>query len=404
MQCFSPFDVYSSPYQQSYYRQPSRRSRNQPTSFFAHNEPRSSPFGLDSDLFGSSWGYDDTAYRRQQLQRQAEIEARQRKEAELQKREQIRQLERARELERIQELERARELEEARQIEMEKNKVRQQKLKQQKLKQQRVAASNRRKNAGSNTRQNALYFSNDMFPFADIFGDRYRYMTPEQYAYESSDEEETESIHDSNEPKAELEKETIPQEDEHTSESETECEEQGLDNEDTDYESCAEESEEEVVKDTSSETLKEVELDSQNHVDTYNRINKSYTSKTNSGAVVPYSIYNSWIKVLQKSQMQIEKLYEQLDRLDISVMSQDNKMLKKQLTKQTVAYADKIESLVSELQQKIQLAKESESSESESDASETSLSSSPPVPKAKKGSRKVILETVQDESFSEFSD
>ena len=141
MQCFSPFDVYSSPYQQSYYRQPSRRSRNQPTSFFAHNEPRSSPFGLDSDLFGSSWGYDDTAYRRQQLQRQAEIEARQRKEAELQKREQIRQLERARELERIQELKRAQELEEARQIEMEKNKARQQKLKQQKLKCNRLCHS-----------------------------------------------------------------------------------------------------------------------------------------------------------------------------------------------------------------------------------------------------------------------
>lgn len=58
---------------------------------------------------------------------------------------------------------------------------------------------------------------------------------------------------------------------------------------------------------------------------------------------------SSWIKVLEKSQMTLEKLYEQLDLLDIHRMSDDNRTFKRKLTKQTVQYADKVENLVVEL-------------------------------------------------------
>lgn len=450
MQCYSPFGMYS-PYQQQRRQQP-----------FMYNRQRTSPFGYmeDSDDEMSPWDM-DSYYQRQNAQRQQ------------QERLYLQQLERQRqqELQRQREAQRQRELQiQEEQLEREYEELERQraiKLCQETLREQQQQQPNKKKaaansvnksfnnsspsynsssnnsnkkknNRRANRRARKAVNQPEFLPFSGFFGNGYEFRQPDE-----SEDTESESQADlrnvvnsprfapvSNNQKAATDSVSDYSDKFTPSESETEFEDAEVPDH-TDYESSSEDAESAPVSTPApqappqvsiSEALKSIEASSQMHIDTYNRINNSYLKSQTppSSEPITSSIYNSWIKVLQKSQMGIEKLYEQLDRLDVNAITPDERALKKQLTKQTVQYADKIENLVAELQENRAKAKKledeqneekkesnSEQERKEDKAPEQSLNTTKPARNSqnkkngKAKTRKVLVEEVPDESFSD---
>lgn len=116
-----------------------------------------------------------------------------------------------------------------------------------------------------------------------------------------------------------------------------------------------------------------------NSIATYTRINASSSSSSYSGSsdedTASKTTTNSRVKVLQRTQLEFEKLYEQLDSLEIP-KDDDLRRLKHKLTGQVVSYADKVDELRRELKKRMEAMQARE------------------VPKR----RKVTLEEVEDES------
>lgn len=132
-------------------------------------------------------------------------------------------------------------------------------------------------------------------------------------------------------------------------------------------------SESESDSSTYTSTLKSLETQINANVEVYNRITSALSRDT---GVPQATILNSRLKVVQRSQIALEKLYEKLDDLAAAPTAAD-KLLKQKLTKTAVTYADKTEILFKNLKKLFINAKEEESFK-----------------------RKVTVESVPDEDLS----
>lgn len=139
------------------------------------------------------------------------------------------------------------------------------------------------------------------------------------------------------------------------------------------FNSSGSESESESDLSTYTSTLKSLETQINANVDVYNRITSALSRDTGAPQA---TILNSRLKVVQRSQIELEKLYEKLDDLAAAPTAAD-KLLKQKLTKTAVAYADKTEILFKNLKKLFVDAKEEESFK-----------------------RKVTVESVPDEDLS----
>jgi hypothetical protein len=124
---------------------------------------------------------------------------------------------------------------------------------------------------------------------------------------------------------------------------------------------------------TYTSTLKTLESKINANVDVYNRINSAISRDT---CTPKTTTLNSRLKVVQRAQIELEKLYEKLDDLDAAPTPRD-KQLKQQLTKTAVSYADKTELLFKTIKKLLDEAKAAAS------------------PK-----KRVLLESVPDEDLS----
>lgn len=132
-------------------------------------------------------------------------------------------------------------------------------------------------------------------------------------------------------------------------------------------------SESESDHSTYTSTLKTLESKINVNVDIYNRISSALSRDT--GAPDTNKL-NSRLKMVQRAQIELEKIYETLDDLTPAPTPTD-KQLKQQLTKTAVAYADKTELLFKTIKSLLDEAK----------------AVAPPK-------KKVLLETVPDEELS----
>lgn len=161
-----------------------------------------------------------------------------------------------------------------------------------------------------------------------------------------------------------------------------------------------------------SETISSIETESRSHVSTFDRINSSF-SQHSSATPVPQSTLQSWTQVLAKSQIAFEQFYKQLDLIDPSKLSETDRNRKRALTKKMVAYADKTEGLIEQLKsfyanqqtdsdnsKTTEPTKDTKSDNEQQTKTETISKTSPEKPQ-KNVRRKVSIETVEDESFSE---
>lgn len=131
--------------------------------------------------------------------------------------------------------------------------------------------------------------------------------------------------------------------------------------------------------------LADFESKLEHSIATYTRIHNNSSSsssflESDSTSSSPKSTYNSRVKVLQRTQIELEKLYEQLDALDITAASGINDELRRakhKLTGRAVQYADKVDELRRELKTKMEQAEQEKEKTSKV--------------------RKVLLESVEDE-------
>ncbi|VVT48986.1 uncharacterized protein SAPINGB_P002048 [Magnusiomyces paraingens] len=139
-------------------------------------------------------------------------------------------------------------------------------------------------------------------------------------------------------------------------------------------------------------TLETINKKIQHNVDVYDRIHKASGSVSSEelSDSEEYNRMNSRLNVLQRAQMELEKLYEQLDGLRIE--DPECKRFKAQLTGRAVNYADKVEALVSELKTLLKPVTK---------PSTSSANATAPKPSPKKKST-VMIETLPDEDLSDF--
>jgi hypothetical protein len=139
-----------------------------------------------------------------------------------------------------------------------------------------------------------------------------------------------------------------------------------------------------------ADTLKTIEGKVKNAVETYHRLCDAETSSgsDSSDGYYTFKSLTSRIKVLQKTQMRLEQLYEQLDSLPKG--HGQNKKLRRDLTSKSISVADKVDDLLRVLEsRRTTLLEKQKSTETESE-SET---------QAPKKVRHVTIETVPDEEF-----
>lgn len=99
--------------------------------------------------------------------------------------------------------------------------------------------------------------------------------------------------------------------------------------------------------------LHEFQAKLENSIATYTRIkNASSSSSGSSSDEESRNTYNSRVKVLQRTQIEIEKLYEQLDSLE-APKSEELRRLKHKLTGRAVNFADKVDELRNELKDRM---------------------------------------------------
>ncbi|KAA8902879.1 hypothetical protein TRICI_005803 [Trichomonascus ciferrii] len=141
-----------------------------------------------------------------------------------------------------------------------------------------------------------------------------------------------------------------------------------------------------------SETLKTIEGQVKAAVETYERLfDAEASSGSDSDGYYTVKSLTSRIKVLQKTQMRLEQLYEQLDSLPKG--HGQNKKLRRDLTSKSVSVADKVDDLLRVLEsRRTALLEKQKSSETESE-SETEK------PQTPKKVRHVTIETVPDDEF-----
>lgn len=186
------------------------------------------------------------------------------------------------------------------------------------------------------------------------------------------------------------------------------------------------------------ETLSAIESKLDYVIESYNRISRTsskllsttpdVSSSNDDTEDIEFALQSlkSRLQIVQRNQVTFEKLYEELDELTGNPVLADNedfRKVKHRLTKLAVSHADKNETLVYDLKDKVNELQEflkkqqsknasSVSSPSSSSAATPSSSSSPSVTPSKqhtaeeKGKRKVrrrkvFIEDVPDESFSE---
>uniref|UniRef100_A0A060TD25 ARAD1D03828p n=1 Tax=Blastobotrys adeninivorans TaxID=409370 RepID=A0A060TD25_BLAAD len=139
-------------------------------------------------------------------------------------------------------------------------------------------------------------------------------------------------------------------------------------------------------------------------VETYERIFNNESSSGSDDETSALTAINSRIKVLQKAQMSLEQQYTKLDTLPFKARG-DLKKIKHELTSRSVAMADKVDDLIRSLESNRTsiLAKQQQDSESDTDSDNESVKAeSEPETRATndqpKKVRKVIIETVPDDS------
>ncbi|KAA8902881.1 hypothetical protein TRICI_005805 [Trichomonascus ciferrii] len=159
-----------------------------------------------------------------------------------------------------------------------------------------------------------------------------------------------------------------------------------------DRQSETQESASESETENYEETLKTIEGKVKDAVETYQRLFDAETSSgSDSDGYYTVKSLTSRIKVLQKTQMRLEQLYEQLDGLPKG--HGQNKKVRRDLTSKSVSVADKVDDLLRVLEsRRTALLEKQKSSETESE-SETEK------PQTPKKVRHVSIETVPDEDF-----
>lgn len=155
------------------------------------------------------------------------------------------------------------------------------------------------------------------------------------------------------------------------------------------------ESASEPETDNYAETLRAIEDKVKGAVETYERLLEAETSSgSDSDGYYTVNSLTSRIKVLQKTQMRLEQLYEQLDSLPKG--HGQNKKLRRELTSKSVSSADKVDDLLRVLEsRRTALLEKQRSSETESE-SETEKPSRTQAPRKV---RHVTIETVPDDEF-----
>ncbi|CAN6615453.1 hypothetical protein TRVA0_006S01420 [Trichomonascus vanleenenianus] len=162
-----------------------------------------------------------------------------------------------------------------------------------------------------------------------------------------------------------------------------------------------------------TETLKEIEDQVDAAVATYERL-FNYESSSDSESDYTVSALKSRIKILQKTQFELEKCYTTLDLLPKG--SNENRKIKRGLTSRSLKFADKVDDLLRTLESRKTMLLERESSETESEPesdSDNEMENSsdedsapeekePEIkqeesPKRHNTIRRVIIETVPDE-------
>lgn len=144
-----------------------------------------------------------------------------------------------------------------------------------------------------------------------------------------------------------------------------------------------------------AETLKNIRNKVDNCVETYERI---FHAEESSSSEEEYSVksLSSRIKILQKTQMQLEQLYTKLDLLPKG--EGENKKVRRDLTSKSVAVADKVDDLIRVLEShRTHLLEKEKREQEEADEEESSASVGTFTPK--KNIRHVTIENVPDEEF-----
>jgi hypothetical protein len=162
------------------------------------------------------------------------------------------------------------------------------------------------------------------------------------------------------------------------------------------------------VQQTVEKQLKDIQGNVQHCVETYERLFSAESSSDSESGKRSVSSLTSRMNVLQKAQIKLEQLYTELD--GIQHVPEGVKKLKHELTNKSVAIADKIDDLVRVLEshrtQLLQKAAEQTSEDSTSDDSDeesqtpdrTSSSNASTNKAPKKHIRRVMIETVDDDS------
>ena len=166
---------------------------------------------------------------------------------------------------------------------------------------------------------------------------------------------------------------------------------------DNDEEDTQEAKQEQELEQELGKKLQNIEAKLESSIATYTRINKASSSSSSSSSDDSYTTYNSRLKVMQRTQLELEKLYEQLDAL-MAPRSEENRRLKHKLTGRAVNFADKADELVSHL--KLRMSSKPKSlPRANSPRVSSSGGQEQQQPKQQPKQRRVVtLESVSDDS------
>ncbi|KAF5095806.1 hypothetical protein D0Z03_001751 [Geotrichum reessii] len=168
-----------------------------------------------------------------------------------------------------------------------------------------------------------------------------------------------------------------------------------------------------------TDTLNTISKKIEHNVAVYNRVSKhsveaysdsdsdsvsSLSTASESSSSAAALILRSRIKVLQRAQLQLENLYEELDNLELPANTSD-KRFKQVLTGKAVSYADKVDELRLKLVDQLETIKANNTALSTTDNTESdandSFSTSEKKQSDKPTVRHIMVETVQDEALSD---
>lgn len=165
-----------------------------------------------------------------------------------------------------------------------------------------------------------------------------------------------------------------------------------------------------------ADTLNAINKKIEHNVAVYNRVSKhsveaysdsdsdsvsSLSTASESSSSETTLILRSRIKVLQRAQLELENLYEELDNLEVSANTSD-KRFKQVLTGKAVSYADKVDELRLQLVGQLETIKANNTALPTTDNTESDDSSTYVKKQSDKPTvRHIMVETVQDEALSD---